>query len=37
MPDLTQRQRGIAQLAARGMPNRDIAGKLFTSPRTDGV
>lgn len=31
---LTRREREIAELVARGMTNRDIAGKLVISPRT---
>ena len=31
---LTPRERQVAQLAARGVPNRDIAQRLFITPKT---
>jgi DNA-binding CsgD family transcriptional regulator len=34
--ELTPQQRQIAQLAARGLSNREIAARLFLSPRTVG-
>lgn len=36
MEELTPQQRQIAQLAARGLSNREIAARLFLSPRTVG-
>lgn len=35
-PWLTPRQLQVARLAAQGLPNRDIAARLFLSPRTVG-
>ena len=33
-PALTPQELQVATLVAQGMPNRDVAGQLFVSPRT---